>query len=154
VENIYFLLDEKDWRESYFNVAKSASLARAKIIHKGFISSNGNFSINISSETAQEIGHKLQEVEVEQDVFAHAVSEISQLLRIGPMQRFLGSEQYEKIASEQQVEMPLKRVSSFAHLSNFAATLRGVLRIRNNSKDSSAGEFSEVPVSDEDKPLE
>jgi hypothetical protein len=161
VETIYFLRDEKQWRDSYYNISKSARLARAKIISKAFIASTGNFSLNISFETVTEVVGKLEEAEEEvpYNVFAHAVREVSQLLRIGPMPRFLRSEQFEKTVTENKGTSPtspvvggdtsLKRITSYTkgRLSNLATALRIKTGIR--SINHSSGVFSEVSVSSE-----
>jgi hypothetical protein len=139
-ESLYFLLDVKAWKGAYFGISRSARLARAKHIYKGFISFSRNLSINISSGTVEAIKYHLEErgQDVERTLFAHAVHEVSQLLRIGPMPRFLRSGQYEKIAAEQVEQIairgkPLKRLMSYERLSNLASALLHKTAIRSSS---------------------
>jgi hypothetical protein len=99
VENLLFLQDIDAWKRAYFGVAPTARLARARRLFRVYISSDGQFQINISSKCSKQLTTLFADkaiADVPLTQFDEAVDEISLMLQFGGVRRFQESKKYKE----------------------------------------------------------
>jgi hypothetical protein len=100
IESMNFLVDSSDWKTDFFDVAPTARLARARRIVKSYIETNGMMTINIPWAMADKLKREVlpvNENELKQVVFDDARREISTLLEMGAVKRFVDTKEYREL---------------------------------------------------------
>ena len=109
MENLSFLQDIYEWKKSFLDVSRSASLSRAKKLINTYIKDGGLYQINISSDMAKELLNYLkvssdeESLQVTADIFDPASLEIARLLEIGAATRFFQTSTYKDYVSTEVV---------------------------------------------------
>jgi hypothetical protein len=97
VESLLFLRDTSEWKRTYFDIAASARLLRAKKLYKMYINPSGSFPVNVPADVITMIRNTVMHDDIQdcpENVFDAAREEISDLLQIGALQRFQHSPLY------------------------------------------------------------
>lgn len=95
LESLLFLKDVEAWKKGFYDINENTRKGRAKKIFKLYVDSRGVLSINVSSQSVEEIKVGLEKHEkVSNTIFDHAVAEVKELMNIGACARFLKAKKY------------------------------------------------------------
>jgi hypothetical protein len=106
VESLNFLVDTAEWKAEYQDAAPTARLARAKRLVKSYIETGGMMTINIPGGIAEKVKRIVfsgKENELNETVFDDARREISILLEVGAVSRFMNSKEYRELQAGEAI---------------------------------------------------
>ena len=95
-ESMYFLEDTAQWIVSYHDVPPALRLARARKIFKTYLEHNSPFAINVPSHCSTALQNALLEADIDRSVFDDARCEVTRLLELGAVARFVASSAYKQ----------------------------------------------------------
>jgi hypothetical protein len=106
IESLNFLQDTSEWKLDFHDTAPTARLARAKRLVRSYVESDGLMAINIPGIMSEKIKKTIlnaKDTDLSDTVFDDARREISSLLEVGAVPRFLNSKEFRETQAEEAV---------------------------------------------------